>query len=39
MCTSLKSLWDGSDKYYLRPIPLNQKALNPNLGQNPGWEE
>lgn len=27
------------DKYYLRPIPLNQKALNPNLGQNPGWEE
>lgn len=26
------------DKYYLRPIPLNQQALNPQLGQNPGWE-
>lgn len=28
--------WD--DKYYLYPIPLNQRALNPNLEQNPGWE-
>lgn len=27
------------DKYYLKPIPLNQKALNPQLGQNPGWED
>lgn len=27
------------DKYYLNPIPLNQLALNPNLKQNPGWED
>lgn len=25
------------DKYYLEPIPLNQVALNSELGQNPGW--
>lgn len=24
--------------YYLFPIPLNQLALNPQLEQNPGWE-
>ncbi len=26
------------DKYYLYPIPSGQITLNPNLGQNPGWE-
>jgi starch-binding outer membrane protein, SusD/RagB family len=25
------------DKNYLYPLPTDQKALNPNLGQNPGW--
>ncbi len=24
-------------KYYLYPIPENERTLNPNLGQNPGW--
>jgi hypothetical protein len=27
-----------SEKHYLRPIPLQQRLLNPNLEQNPGWE-
>lgn len=27
------------EHYYLHPIPLNQRALNPNLEQNPGWEK
>jgi hypothetical protein len=27
-----------SEKNYLRPIPLQQRFLNPNLEQNPGWE-
>jgi hypothetical protein len=26
------------DRFYLRPIPLNELDLNPNLGQNPGWD-
>lgn len=25
-------------KYYLYPIPTEQRQLNPNLGQNPGWK-
>lgn len=25
-------------KYYLYPIPSNEIALNPQIGQNPGWE-
>ena len=28
--------WD--DKLYLYPLPSDQLQLNPNLGQNPGWE-
>ncbi len=24
-------------KHYLWPVPQTEKALNPNLGQNPGW--
>lgn len=27
------------DKYYLEPIPTQEIALNPKLGQNPGWEK
>lgn len=26
------------DKHYLWPIPLNDLAQNPKIGQNPGWE-
>jgi hypothetical protein len=29
--------WD--DRLYLRPIPKQEIALNPNLAQNPGWED
>ena len=25
------------DKHYLAPIPSGQAALNPQIGQNPGW--
>ncbi|QHV95234.1 RagB/SusD family nutrient uptake outer membrane protein [Spirosoma endbachense] len=27
--------WD--EKYYLYPIPENDRLLNPKIGQNPGW--
>lgn len=27
-----------AEKNYLYPIPADQRRLNPNLGQNPGWE-
>lgn len=30
-------LWP--DHYYLNPIPRNERVLNPQLEQNPGWEE
>lgn len=26
------------EKYYLEPVPTQERALNPNLTQNPGWE-
>lgn len=26
-------------KHYFYPIPSGEITLNPNLGQNPGWEE
>lgn len=29
--------WD--DKLYLYPLPSDQLQLNPNVGQNPGWEK
>ncbi len=29
-------LWP--DYYYLNPIPRNERVLNPQLEQNPGWE-
>lgn len=25
------------DRHYLLPLPVDQRQLNPNLGQNPGW--
>lgn len=28
-------MWE--DKNYLYPLPSDQKQLNPNIGQNPGW--
>ena len=28
-------VWEN--KNYLYPIPSDQKQLNPNIGQNPGW--
>lgn len=33
-------LYDGrvwEDKHYLYPLPSDQRQLNPQLGQNPGW--
>ena len=27
-----------AQKNYLYPLPQDQRQLNPNLGQNPGWE-
>lgn len=27
------------EKNYLYPLPVDQLQLNPNLGQNPGWDE
>lgn len=30
--------WD-EEKDYLYPIPINQRILNPNLKQNPGWND
>ena len=27
-----------AEKNYLHPLPVDQLQLNPNLGQNPGWE-
>jgi hypothetical protein len=29
---------EWEDKKYYYPIPLQETVLNPNLGQNPGWE-
>ena len=26
-----------SNKNYLYPLPSDQRQLNPNIGQNPGW--
>ncbi|WP_268034848.1 RagB/SusD family nutrient uptake outer membrane protein [Algoriphagus sp. PAP.12] len=41
--TSGEVLWNPGarewlDKKYLYPIPENDRIMNPNLGQNPGWE-
>jgi hypothetical protein len=30
--------WD-EDRDYLNPIPVSERILNPNLSQNPGWQD
>lgn len=37
-CLILESGRTWSEKNYLYPLPSDQTQLNPNLGQNPGWE-
>lgn len=37
-CIIYESGRQWSTKNYLLPIPSDQLQLNPNLGQNPGWE-
>lgn len=37
-CLILDQDRNWTDKNYLLPIPSGQLELNPNLGQNPGWE-
>ena len=37
-CIIMYSGRTWSDKNYLYPLPSDQLQLNPNLGQNPGWE-
>ncbi|WP_287766635.1 RagB/SusD family nutrient uptake outer membrane protein [Bacteroides sp.] len=37
-CTIVESGRKWETKNYLYPLPLDQLQLNPNLGQNPGWE-
>ena len=37
-CLILDNNRKWTDKNYLYPIPSDQLQLNPNLGQNPGWE-
>lgn len=32
---NIARIWE--DKFYLYPIPENDRLLNPELGQNPGW--
>ena len=38
-CIILYDNRQWSDKLYLYPLPSEQLQLNPNLGQNPGWEK
>lgn len=37
-CIIMYSGRTWSQKNYLYPLPSDQRQLNPNLGQNPGWE-
>lgn len=37
-CIILYSGRTWNKKNYLYPLPQDQRQLNPNLGQNPGWE-
>lgn len=37
-CIILYSDRVWNDKLYLYPLPSDQRQLNPQLGQNPGWE-
>lgn len=34
----IKKVWD-ENKDYLYPIPIQERLLNPNLTQNPGWND
>jgi len=34
----IKKVWD-EQKDYLYPIPIQERQLNPNLTQNPGWND
>ena len=36
-CLIMESGRSWNSKNYLLPIPSDQMQLNPNLGQNPGW--
>jgi hypothetical protein len=36
-CIIIESGRVWADKNYLYPLPIDQLQLNPNLGQNPGW--
>jgi hypothetical protein len=36
-CIIIESGRVWEDKNYLYPLPIDQLQLNPNLGQNPGW--
>lgn len=38
-CIVLESGRVWKEKHYLYPLPTDQLELNPNLKQNPGWEE
>lgn len=38
-CIILYDNRQWNDKLYLYPLPSDQLQLNPNLGQNPGWEK
>ena len=37
-CIILYNNRTWNDKLYLYPLPSDQVQLNPELGQNPGWE-
>jgi len=37
-CLIIEAGRKWAEKNYLYPIPADQRRLNPNLGQNPGWE-
>jgi hypothetical protein len=38
-CLIMESGRSWGEKNYLLPLPTDQIQLNPNLGQNPGWEK
>ena len=38
-CIILYDNRQWNDKLYLYPLPSDQMQLNPNIGQNPGWEK
>ena len=37
-CLIMDNNRQWTEKNYLYPIPSDQRQLNPQLGQNPGWE-